>query len=216
MFPTHVVTTAATTAFFLNKWGTSNKWLFALGFLAGALPDLDLLYYIFYRKKKPFGKDAVTHRQTFLHAPLFYIALFTPLFILAALFQITLLYQILVLLSVGVFSHILMDMVLVGGVPLLWPLDKRLIGFFISSSSRKLQRYVEGGGDWFSFYMHHPLFYFESIFLSTMIITQWVKPSLVIGSILFFAIPTLGMRYKQKKQLKNADMERGYCEIAHN
>ncbi len=212
MFPTHVVTTAATTAFFLNKWGTSNKWLFAFGFLAGALPDLDLLYHLVYKKKQPFGPDAVTHRQTFLHAPLFYLAILTPAFILSWLLQSVLMYQILVLLSIGVFSHILMDMVLVGGVPLLWPLDKRLIGFFVNASQRKLQRYVENGGDWFGFYSHQPLFYFEITFLGTMLITEWVKPSLVLGSVIFFAIPTFAMKYRQRKR----ELDEQMSGIVHN
>jgi len=212
MFPTHVVTTAATTAFFLNKWGTTNKWLFTLGFLAGALPDLDLMYYILYRKKKPFGQDAVNHRQTFLHAPLFYLAILTPLFMLSWVLQSVLMYQVLVLLSVGVFSHILMDMVLVGGVPLLWPLDKRLIGFFLTASRKKLQRHVERGGDWFGFYIHHPLFYFEAIFLGTMLLTEWVKPSLVIGSVLFFALPALALKHRQKKR----QIDETISEVVHN
>lgn len=207
MFPTHVVTTAATTAYLLDKWKvTDNKWLFIIGFVAGAIPDLDLLYYMLKKKKKnkQFTADAVNHRQTYLHAPLFYLTLFTPLFIVASLFHITTLYQVLVLLSVGVFSHIFLDMVWVGGVPLLFPFHRGMYGFFLKHSRRQMQAYIsQHGNDWFGFYMQHPLFQFECFFLTCMLFSRIVSPSLVIGSTLFFAAPAMAIQFKQKRQREN-------------
>ncbi len=202
MLPTHIVTTAATTAYFLNRWNTNNKWLFALGFIAGAIPDFDLLYYMAFKKRKNtiFTADAVNHRQTIMHAPLFYMAVLMPLLALAHFGQFTLLYQITVLLSVGVFSHILMDMVWVGGVPLLFPFQKGLHGFFIKSSQRMMNRYMKKhGNDWMAFYMHHPLFYFESAYLLFMLATNYVPTNIVLGSIAAMAIPSLVIQAKQKK-----------------
>jgi membrane-bound metal-dependent hydrolase YbcI (DUF457 family) len=204
MFPTHVVTTAATTAYLLDKWNvTDNKWLYALGFVAGAIPDCDLLYYMAKKKmkNKQFTADAVNHRQTYMHAPLFYLVLLTPLFIVASLFHMTTLYQALVLLSIGVFSHILLDMVWVGGVPLLYPFQRGMYGFFLKHSRRQLQTYIaKHGNDWFGFYMQHPLFYFECCFLTMMMFSKIVPPSIVLGSTLFFAIPAMAIQFRQKRQ----------------
>lgn len=203
MFPTHVVTTAATTAYLLNKWEVSdNKWLFIIGYVAGAIPDLDLLYYMIKkkRKNKQFTADAVNHRQTYMHAPLFYLAILTPLFIVASLLHWTTMYQALVLLSIGVFSHIFLDMVWVGGVPLLFPFHKTMYGFFLKHSRRSLQEYIaQHGNDWFGYYMQHPLFHFECFFLACMTFSKIVSPSLVIGSALFFAVPALAIQFKQKR-----------------
>jgi hypothetical protein len=202
MFPTHVVTTAATTAYLMRHWESNNKWLFIIGFLAGALPDLDLVYYMLYKKKKnkPFTADAVNHRQTVMHAPLFYLAILTPLFILSSMLHATLMYHILVVLSIGVFSHILLDMVWVGGVPLLWPMQKGLYGFFLKHSRKQLQAYIRlHGNDWFGFYMHHPLFHFECAFLIFMLVTGIVPASIVVGSTLFFGLPALAIQLRQRK-----------------
>ncbi|MBI4835976.1 MAG: metal-dependent hydrolase [Candidatus Abawacabacteria bacterium] len=203
MFPTHVVTTAATTAYFLNRWNVSNnKWLFALGFVAGALPDFDLLYYMLFKKRKNtiFTADAVNHRQTFMHAPLFYLAILIPLLLISLLTGSVLLYQVVVLVSIGVFSHIIMDMVWVGGVPLLWPFDISMRGFFLKHSRRQLAQYVKKqGNDWMAFYLHHPLFYCEMAFLTIMMVGNFVPASLVIGSSAFFGIPALAVKLKQRK-----------------
>lgn len=202
MLPTHIVTTAATTAYFLNRWNTQNKWLYIVGFLAGAIPDFDLLYYMAFKKKKNtiFTADAVNHRQTFMHAPLFYLAILLPLLLVALVGHFTLLYQVVVLLSVGVFSHILLDMVWVGGVPLLWPFHKGLQGFFIQSSQRMLARYIKKhGNDWMSFYMRHPLFYFELCFLAFIYITEIVPGDIVLLSIAIFLFPSLLIQAKQRK-----------------
>ena len=202
MLPTHFVTTAATTAYFLNRWNTNNKWLFALGFIAGGIPDLDLLYYMAFKKKKNtiFTADAVNHRQTFMHAPLFYLAILLPLLLISLLGHFTLLYQIVVLLSVGVFSHILLDMVWVGGVPLLWPFHKGMQGFFIKSSQKMLAKYIKAhGNDWMAFYMHHPLFYFELMFLGFMLVTNYVPANIVIISIAAFLLPSMAVQLKQRK-----------------
>lgn len=204
MFPTHVVTTAATTAYLMEKWNvTGNKWMFAIGFVAGAIPDCDLIYYMLKKKpkNKQFTADAVNHRQTYLHAPLFHLAVLTPLFVLASLFHLTTFYQVLVLLSIGVFSHILLDMVWIGGVPLLYPFQKGLYGFFLKHSRRQLQEYIDQhGNDWFGFYMQHPLFYFECCFLAVMAFSKIVSPEVVIGSTLFFAVPALAIQLKQKRR----------------
>lgn len=202
MLPTHIVTTAATTAYLLNRWNVNNKWLYALGFVAGAIPDFDLLYYMAFKKRKNtiFTADAVNHRQTIMHAPLFYMAVLLPLSAIAYFGHITLLYQIVVLLSVGVFSHILMDMVWVGGVPLLWPFHKDMHGFFLKSSQRMMQRYMKAhGNDWMGFYMHHPLFYMEGVFLLFMLMNNYVPQNIVLGSIAAMAIPSLIIQAKQRK-----------------
>lgn len=202
MLPTHIISTAATTTLLMNHWGVHSQWMFALGFLAGGLPDLDLLYYMAFKKRKNsiFGSDSVNHRQTFMHAPLFYLAIFFPLLLISQLIHSVELYQVVVLLSVGVFSHILMDMVWVGGVPLLWPFDLSMHGFFIKSSQKMLAQYVKKhGNDWMAFYMHHPLFYFEIFYVAFMFIIGYVSHNIVLGSVLFFLIPSMLVQLKQRK-----------------
>ncbi len=124
LIPTHLAT-----GYFLSRllgWylQVDNTWYFIIGTLLGALPDLDSLYYLFFKRKKlKLDPSFHKHRQTFLHAPIFHLVVSVVIILIN--FNYGLLY------FVCVFSHLLLDTFFIGeGIPWLWPFSKNLYGAF--------------------------------------------------------------------------------------
>ncbi|OGG95768.1 hypothetical protein A2V95_01035 [Candidatus Kuenenbacteria bacterium RBG_16_41_7] len=91
------------------------------------LPDLDILW----------AKKLNSHHVTYLHSPLFWIAIFIVLYIINFLFNLFGNW-ILYLYSFQVILHLLFDFIAgrTGGIPLLYPFVKREFSFLPLNKSR--------------------------------------------------------------------------------
>jgi len=124
--------------------------VYTLGAVSALIPDIDIVYYGL----------GVNHHQSLLHKPFVW---FTGLLFVALYFIImheTILLSYVIIFSLGVLSHFLLDMGnYTEGVRWLWPISRK--SFHLFPLAKQAKQWKKR----FTIFTHHPAFLFEGTIL---------------------------------------------------
>lgn len=145
------------------------------GVIAANIPDLDFIT----------AKNKVQHRNTWTHAPLFWIAVISGLFFFYKLFGNKDLFPYLLTFSIGVASHFLTDWFAArekdyGGIRLLYPFSKKHYGFMKLNEPK----YKDMNGfklkEYFLYYMENAFLFYSEIFIILLGLALFLSRSLSV------------------------------------
>lgn len=94
-----------------------------LGLVGSIFPDLDILYYILV------GKRWLSHREFWMHIPIYWIGISLAVFIILALARKKTWYPAAIIFFANVFLHLILDTV-IGGIKWLYPFSNT--GFYLT------------------------------------------------------------------------------------
>lgn len=120
--------------------------------LGSLLPDIDHPDSMIGRKVKPISimlNKGLGHRGI-MHSPFIYMLIFMLFSILiesqvSGMYLKTILMSFMIGLLSGTFSHLFLDILTIGGIPLIYPFTKKKIRIFKFKSGSKMSKFITSG-----------------------------------------------------------------------
>lgn len=145
------------------------------GIIAANFPDLDFLT----------AKNKVHHRNTWTHAPLFWLLVVGALFVVAGFVNNDLFNSYLLVFSLGLASHFFTDWFAAreeeyGGIRLFFPFSKKHYGFMKLKEPRYKDMNDFNLGKYLKYYMENAFLFYSEVFLILFGLAVFLSRSLSV------------------------------------